>query len=133
MVNDYSPMWHITWLFWDCDGDGVFYTEDKNISFGAAPAGGSGIAGFDPADPINFSPFGMDDRGSECADFAILGTGRDDGFIFIDKLQHLKEHGFVEETQAPDGWTGFIGGTPPLQAPLIVNCPTHISVDLRDK
>ena len=133
MVNDYSPMWHITWLFWDCDGDGVFYSEDKNISFGAAPAPGSGIAGFDPADPISFSPFGMDDRGAECADFAILGTGREDGFVFIDKLQHLKEHGFVEETQAPDGWTGFIGGTAPLQAPLVVNCPTHISVDLRDK
>ena len=87
---------------------------------------------FDPADPARFTPFGMDDRALECPALARDVTGNPDGFIYVDELEQLLIDGWVEETQAPDGWTGFIGGTPPLQAPLIVNCPTHISVDLRE-
>jgi hypothetical protein len=130
-ANDYSPMWHITQLFFDCNRNGTFFLEDRNVSFGAAPSAGSGIAGFDPADPATFSPFGMDDGGVDCTEFAIEATGNPDGFIYVDELEHLKQHGYVTETQAPGGWTGVIKPPLDLQRPLIVNCPTHVSVDLR--
>lgn len=135
-INDYSPMWHITWLFWDCDQDGVFYDETRNVSFGAMASAGSGISMFDPADPVSFNPFGMDDRGVDCAEFAIASTGNPDGRIYLGELALLKERGLVTETQAPAGWTGTLLGNPdnptdPLRRPLIVNCPTHVVVDWR--
>jgi hypothetical protein len=136
-VNDYSPMWHITWLFWDSDGDGLFYNEDVNRSFGAAPSPGSGIPNFDPASPLSFDPFGMDDKGVDCTQFAIEQTGNSDGRIYLGELAELLEKGVLVETQAPAGWTGIKLGpagnqTHPLNHPLIVNCPTHVVVDYRN-
>ena len=136
-VNDYSPMWHITWLFWDSDGDGIFYNEDVNRSFGAAPAPGSGIPKFDPASPLTFDPFGMDDKGMDSTQFAIEQTGNPDGRIYLGELAAHLASGAVVETQAPAGWTGIKLGpedapTHPLNHPLIVNCPTHVVVDYRN-
>ena len=129
--NAYSPMWHITWLHWDCNGNGTHFVEDRNVSFGAAPAAGSGIPGFDPADPATFDPFQTEEKGVDCTELAIAATGDERGFIYFDELQRLKELGYVIETQAPSGWNGTILGEPNTH-PLIVNCPTHVSVDLRD-
>ncbi|MFP6858270.1 MAG: multicopper oxidase domain-containing protein [Roseibacillus sp.] len=136
-VNDYSPMWHITWLFWDSDGDGIFYNEDVNRSFGAAPMPGSGIPNFDPASPLSFDPFGMDDKGIDCTQFAIEQTGNSDGRIYLGELAALLASGVLVETQAPAGWDGTKLGpegnqTHPLNHPLIVNCPTHVVVDYRN-
>ncbi len=136
-VNDYSSMWHITWLFWDADGDGVFYSEDVNRSFGAAPVAGSGIPGFDPAVPVSFDPFGMDDKSKDCTLYAIEQTGNPDGRIYLGELAELLARGVVVETQAPAGWNGIKLGPPdnptnPLNHPLIVNCPTHVVVDYRN-
>ncbi len=83
----YSPMWHISWIFFDCDGDGVFFRTDRNVGEGATPVPGSGISGFDPADPATFDPFQMEDKGVNCEDFAAQVTGNSDGFI--EDLNHL--------------------------------------------
>ena len=52
----YSPMWHITWIFFDCDGDGVFFDADRNVGEGATPTPGSGDR-FDPTLPGDLRPF----------------------------------------------------------------------------
>ncbi len=123
----YSPMWHITWIFFDCDGDGVFFRPDRNVGEGATPVAGSGIPGFDPDDPATFDPFQMDDKGVTCPGFAASVTGNDDGFI--EKLGHLDdliEDGFAIQTEGPAG----LRLDSPLQPPLIVNCPVPVTVEL---
>jgi hypothetical protein len=123
-ANDYTPMWHILWLFFDCDGDGVFFAEDRNIAFGATPVPGSGIPGFDPADPATFDPFGMDDKGVECPDFAREVSGDPDGFVFYKDENQLIKKGFMIATEAPSG----LPEDSSLQPPLIVNCPVPVLV-----
>ncbi len=121
----YSPMWHITWIFFDCDGDGVFFAEDRNIAFGAEPMAGSGIPSFDPADPATFDPFGMDDKGVDCLDFAINATGISDGFIEdLSQLDDLVEAGLAVETEGPAGLP--LGH--PSQPNLVVNCPVPLTL-----
>ncbi len=124
--RQYTPMWHIIWLFYDCDGDGIFFAEDRNIAFGAVPVEGSGIPGFDPADPATFDPFGMDDKGVDCPAFAIAVTGDPDGFAYYKDETALIRDGVMIGTEGP-------GGLPlnsPLQPPLIVNCPVPLQVRL---
>ena len=121
----YTPIWHITWIFFDCDGDGVFFRPDRNVGEGATPVPGSGIPGFDPADPATFDPFQMDDKGVDCLATAIAGTGNTDGFI--EKLGHLDDlidDGFALQTEGPAG----LRLDSPLQPPLIVNCPVPLTV-----
>ncbi|MEH6532321.1 MAG: hypothetical protein V7735_13415 [Photobacterium frigidiphilum] len=121
----YSPMWHITWVFFDCDEDGMFFQADRNIGEGATPVRGSGIPGFDPADPITFDPFQMDDKDVDCPDVAAQVTGNTDGII--ESLGHLKAlegAGSVIQTEGPAG----LRLDSPLQPPLIVNCPVPLTV-----
>ena len=122
----YSPMWHITWVFFDCDGDGQFFRPEKNVGEGATPKAGSGIPGFDPADPATFDPFQMDDKGVECFDFAKQVTGSDFGFVEdgLGQLEDLIEDGHAIETEGPPGLR--LDST--LQPPLIVNCPAPVTV-----
>ncbi len=119
----YTPMWHITWIFFDCDGDGVFFDAAHNVGEGAVPEAGSGIPGFDPADPANFDPFQMDDKGVSCLSSAISATGNGDGFIEdLNHLNDLIEDGLAIQTEGPAG----LRLDSPLQPPLIVNCPVPI-------
>ena len=121
----YSPMWHITWIFFDCDGDGVFFETDRNVGEGAVPVPGSGEPGFDPDDPATFDPFQMDDKGVTCPGFAAAVTGRLDGFIEdLGQLEELVQAGFVVETEGPAG----LRLDSSLQPPLIVNCPVPLTV-----
>lgn len=121
----YSPMWHITWIFFDCDGDGIFFDEAHNIAFGAVPVAGSGEPGFDPADPATFDPFGMDDKGVDCLNFAIAAVGNSDGFIEdLNHLRALVEAGLAVETEGPAG----LPLDDPLQANLVVNCSVPLTL-----
>ena len=118
-------MWHITWIFFDCNGNGVFFDAAQNVGEGAVPVPGSGIPKFDPADPATFDPFGMDDKGVDCPGFAAGVTGNSDGFI--DDLNHLDdliENGDAIQTEGPAG----LRLNSPLQPPLIVNCPVPVTV-----
>ena len=100
----YSPMWHITWIFFDCDGDGVFFDADRNVGEGATPKPGSGIDRFDPAVPESFDPFGMDDKGASCPAFAARATGNADGFIEdLRQLDSLISQGLALQTEGPPG------------------------------
>ena len=121
----YSPMWHITWIFFDCDGDGVFFAPERNIALGATPHEGSGIPGFDPADPATFDPFGMDNKGVSCPDFAAQVTRDPAGFIRnLGQLDQLIQDGSAIQTEAPAG----LPLNSSLQPPLIVNCPVPLTV-----
>jgi len=124
----YTPMWHITFLLWDCNGNGVFFRPDRNVGEGAVPVAGSGIAGFDPADPAIFDPFGMDDKGGICPDFASLmasrHTGASDGTVYYGDEEKLIEKGVLLRTEAPPG----LRLDSRLLPPLIVNCPVPVTV-----
>ena len=121
----YSPIWHISWIFFDCDGDGEFFRADRNVGEGGTPVPGSGIPGFDPADPATFDPFQMDDKGVDCPGFATQVTGNSDGFIEnLGQLRGLEDAGFVVQTEGPAG----LRLDSPLQPPLIVNCPVPLTV-----
>ena len=123
----YSLMWHITWIFFDCDDDGVFFDPAHNVGEGATPMAGSGIPRFDPADPATFDPFGMDDKAVDCAEFARQVTGNSDGFI--ESLGHLDDliaDGHAIQTEGPPGLR--LDST--LQPPLMVNCPVPLTVRL---
>lgn len=122
----YSPMWHITWVFFDCDGDGQFFTPERNVGEGAVPVAGSGIPGFDPADPETFDPFQMDDKAVECFDFVSEVTGSAFGFVEdgLGQLKKLIEDGHAIETEGPPGLR--LDST--LQPPLIVNCPAPVTI-----
>ena len=121
----YSPMWHITWVFFDCDEDGVFFTPERNVGEGARPTKGSKAPGFDPAQPADFDPFQMDDKGVNCPSLASEVTGNWDGFIEdFGHLEDLEEEGLIVQTEAPGG----LRLHSPLQPPLIVNCPTPVTV-----
>jgi len=121
----YSPMWHITWIFFDCDGDGVFFNAERNVGEGAVPVSGSGIPGFDPADPATFDPFQMDDKGVDCTGFAVQVTGNADAFIEdLGHLDALIAAGVAIQTEGPAG----LRLDSPLQPPLIVNCPVPLTV-----
>ncbi len=123
----YSPIWHITWIFFDCDGDEVFFRPARNVGEGATPMAGSGIPGFDPAVPATFDPFQMDDKGVTCLSFAQQVTGNSDGFIEdLGQLDKLIKDGFVIQTEGPAG----LRLDSELQPPLIVNCPVPLTVRL---
>jgi len=126
----YSPMWHISWVMFDCDRDGVFFDAEHNVGEGAVPVPGVGAEfRFDPLDQANFDPFGMDpgDKGVECADVARDITGNSDGFIEnLGHLEELVEAGLVIETEGPLG----LRLDSPLQPPLVVNCPVPLTVRL---
>jgi hypothetical protein len=128
--NNYTPMWHITFAFYDCDDDGVFFTEDKNVSapYGAVPMAGSGIERFDPAVRDTFDPFNMDDKGATCIEYARKATDHPTGRIFAGFKQDMIDRLHIVETEAPPGWTGE-GGPPilDLERHQIVNCPTPVS------
>ena len=103
----------------------MFFQADRNIGEGATPVRGSGIPGFDPADPITFDPFQMDDKDVDCPDVAAQVTGNTDGII--ESLGHLKAlegAGSVIQTEGPAG----LRLDSPLQLPLIVNCPVPLTV-----
>ena len=120
-------MWQISWVLFDCDGDGVVFNADRNIGEVAMPVAGSGIRGFDPAEQAALNPFGMDDTSVVCEEFATDATGNADGFI--EDLGHLAdqvEAGLVVETEGPAG----LRLDSPLQPPLIVNCPVPLTVRL---
>ncbi|MFQ5780976.1 MAG: hypothetical protein ACE5HN_09375, partial [Nitrospiria bacterium] len=119
----YSPMWHITWLFWDCDGDGVFFTPGKNVGEGDSPTPGSGDS-FDPLLPATFDPFGMDDKGVNCPGFAATASGNADGLIFYGDVDDMIAAGVMIRTEGPAG----LRLNSPLQPPLIVNCPVPVTV-----
>lgn len=134
--NNYTPMWHITFAFFDCDDDGVFYKEDGNVSaeIGATPMPGSGIPGFDPANRRSFDPFGMDDKGTTCFAYAQLATQHPLGRIFAGFKEDMIDGGYIVQTEAPPGWTG--NGGPPildLERHQIVNCPTPVSFVVGDE
>lgn len=134
--NNYTPMWHITFAFYDCDDDGVFFREDGNVSaeIGATPMPGSGIEGFDPAVRNTFDPFGMDDKGALCLDYAQKATDHPSGRIFAGFKQDMIDRLAIVETEAPPGWTG--NGGPPildLERHQIVNCPTPVSYVVGDE
>ena len=121
----YSPMWHITWIFFDCNGNGVFFNAERNVGEGAVPVPGSGIPRFDPADPETFDPFGMDDKGVDCSGIAASVTGNLDGFIEdLNHLDDLIEAGVAVQTEGPAG----LRLDSQLQPPLIVNCPVPVTV-----
>ena len=118
-------MWHISWIFFDCDSDGIFFDTEHNVGEGAVPVPGSGIPRYDPADPATFDPFGMDDKGVSCANFAAQVTGNSDGFIEdLHHLDDLIEEGVAIQTEGPPG----LRLDSPLQPPLIVNCPVPLTV-----
>ena len=122
----YSPMWHITWVIFDCDGDGEFFSSDRNVGEGAIPVPGSGISKFDPSDPVTFDPFGMDDKGVSCLEFAIMASGNNEGILeSIGAIRNLVEDGLAVETEGPAG----LRLNSPLQPPLIVNCPVPLTVE----
>jgi len=123
--SNYTPMWHISWIFFDCNDNGIFFDTERNVGEGATPMAGSGIPGFDPEDPATFDPFQMDDKGVDCPEFAVGVTGNADGFIErLSHLQDLIEDGFAIETEGPAG----LRLDSPLQPPLIVNCPVPLTV-----
>jgi len=123
--SKYTPMWHISWIFFDCNDNGIFFNTDTNVGEGATPMAGSGIDGFDPADPATFDPFQMDDKGVDCPVYAAEVTGNAGGFIeSLSHLQDLIEDGFAIETEGPAG----LRIDSPLQPPLIVNCPVPLTV-----
>ena len=122
--SDYTPMWHIVWLFFDCNQNGIFFAEDRNIAFGAVPVEGSGIPGFDPADPATFDPFGMDDQGVECLSVAQAISGEPDGFVLYGDEDRLIRRGDIVATEGPPG----LPLNSDLQPPLVVNCPVPIMV-----
>lgn len=124
-AQKYSPMWHITWVFFDCDQDGVFFIDDRNVSRGGVPVPGSGVPGFDPLDQASFDPFQMDDKAVECFDFAQQNTNTNVGFIQrLDDIAVLVEDGLAIETEGPPG----LELDSPLQPPLIVNCPAPVTI-----
>ncbi len=127
----YSPMWHISWIFFDCDGDGEFFDAEHNVGEGANPGTHTDDGhGFFPADPATFDPFQMFDKGVSCgpndmSDFAVQVTGNADGFIEdLGQLADLIEAGYAIETEGPAGLR--LDST--LQPPLIVNCPVPLTV-----
>ena len=122
----YSPEWHISWVFFDCDGDGQFFVPSRNVGEGATPVAGSGIPGFDPSDPLSFDPFQMDDKGVDCFNFAKSVTGSDFGFVEdgLGQLEKLIKDGHAIETEGPPG----LRLNSPLQPPLIVNCPAPVTI-----
>lgn len=129
--GQYTPMWHIIWLFYDCNGNGVFFNTSTNIAFGATPVAGSGIPGFDPSDPATFDPFGMDDKGVACQNVAINDTGNPDGFTYYGEEEQLLKKGLILWTDGPAGapLSGTPGTVPGFSVPpLIVNCPVPVQV-----
>ncbi|MFQ5450557.1 MAG: hypothetical protein ACE5E9_07990 [Nitrospinaceae bacterium] len=121
----YTPMWHITWVFFDCDNNGVFFIPDRNVGEGAQPQPGSEVPRFDPTHPAAFDPFQMYDKGVDCPGYAALVTGNSDGFIKdLGQLKDLIREGRVIQTEGP---AGLRFGSD-LQPPLIVNCPVPLTV-----
>jgi hypothetical protein len=122
----YSPMWHITWLFFDLDGDGIFFDDERNVSRGAIPVPGSGIPSFDPADPFRFNPFGMDDCCDDAnrPDLVAELTGGEIRIFDYKDVEDFVEDGIAIETEGPPG----LELNSPMQPPLIVNCPAPLTV-----
>lgn len=126
--KSYSPMWYITFAFFDCNRNGIFFDASHNVGEGAIPVAGSGIPGFDPADPVTFDPFGMDDKGVSCLGFASQVTGRPDGFIKdLGQLANLVKAGHVIETEGPPGLR-LKSALSDTLGPLIVNCPVPVTL-----
>ncbi len=115
----YSPMWHITWVFFDLDRDGVFFDDQRGLSRGATPTPGSGVPSFDPVDPLRFIPFGVDD----CYEDAELTGGEVRSFDYKD-AENFVEDGIAIETEDPPG----LELNSSMQPPLIVNCPAPVTV-----
>lgn len=112
----YTPMWHVTWIFFDCDGDGVFFDAEHNRGEGGVP---------EPAPPETFDPFAMDDKGVSCPGFAAQITGNADGFVeTLSQLAELEQAGSVIQTEGPPG----LRLNSSLQLPLVVNCPVPLTV-----
>jgi len=118
----YSPMWHVTWLFYDMDGDGVFFNDAKNVSRGAKPSPGSGISGFDPKNQRTFNPFTMDDGG--VSDPGRVDQLTDGEFIGWKDAEDLVDDGVAIITEGPPG----LELNHPMQPPLLVNCPAPLTV-----
>lgn len=129
MSQTYSPMWHIGWVFYDCDQDGVFFTSDRNIGEGAVPVPGSGIPGFDPEDPATFDPFQMDDKGAACLTVvnSVLKNGDEGAGVMesIHEVEDLDESGLIVFTEGPPG----LRQNSPLQPQLEVSCPAPVTVN----
>jgi hypothetical protein len=144
-ANDYSPVWSISNMFFDCDLDGLLFRDEANVGRGAQLCADLTVPNFcdrgnDPNGPRipdpNFDPHQMDDKAVECGDVARQITGNPDGFVYIDELGILKSKGLVEETATPSGWpgTGQEGddGGPDASAnprSFILNCPSPVHVE----
>lgn len=128
MSQTYTPMWHIGWVFYDCDQDGVFFTTDRNVGEGAVPVPGSGIPGFDPLIPEEFDPFQMDDKGAACLNVVnsvIKNGGAGAGVMeSIHEVEDLDAAGLIVFTEGPAG----LRQDSPLQPQLEVNCPAPVTV-----
>lgn len=140
----YSPMWHITWLFWDCDGDTVFFIPDENASVDSALNAVTALTppppmipgcqeiGVTTTDMVPFcDPFQMDDKGAftsaldDNCPVAAEASGNPDGFIFFGEVDGMINAGVLVRTEGP---AGMIFNSP-LQPPLIVNCPVPLTVE----
>jgi hypothetical protein len=123
----YSPMWGITWVFFDTNENGVFYRDDRNVSRGATPVPGSGIPGFDPASPATFDPFQMDDKGvhnpSYVASVNPNGTDRIEDY---DDVEDLEDSGALITTEGPPG----LERNSSMQPHLLVSCPVPMTIRL---
>lgn len=103
--STYSPILHVTWAFFDCQGSRQHVFEDRNVSFfGVTAQEGSGIEGFDPAKPLSFNPFGMRFWNTACPQIAARLAGRPDGTVYQDRLFDLYGSGAVMVTDSPAGW-----------------------------
>jgi hypothetical protein len=114
-------MWHITWIFFDCPPDGMFFDAAHNVGEGGTPVA---------APPATFDPFQMFDKGVSCPEFAASVTGNPDGFIEdLGHLDDLIDDGDVLQTEAPAGLRlDSPSNVGVRQPPLIVNCPVPLTV-----
>jgi hypothetical protein len=127
MRQTYSPMWHIGWVFYDCDQDGVFFGP-YNVGEGDVPVPGSGIPGFDPLVPETFDPFQMDDKGVACLDVvnSVIKNGDAGAGVMesIHEVEDLDMAGLIVFTEGPPG----LRQDSTLQPQLEVNCPAPVTV-----
>ena len=139
----YTPMWHITWLFWNCGGDGF-----------EAPSGGQPIDTSDGG-PQGEAPafmrytFMVNQLTRNCEEDAkqIAGevVGNNQGIVQYGDVDLLVDEGHVLRTNAPPGnFPSTLGVTPdpnnPVNTPLpvvpignpgsVTNCPVPVTIEL---
>jgi hypothetical protein len=139
----YTPMWHITWLFWNCGGDGF-----------EAPSGGQPIDTSDGG-PQGGAPafmrytFMVNQLTRNCEEDAKrISAERADnnlGILQYGDVDRLVDEGHVLRTNAPPGnFASTLGVSPdpnnPVNTPLpvvpignpgsVTNCPVPVTIAL---